>query len=332
MYCVIMGDIVHSKPLFEENKGAAAKKIRTLLDSMNVKYAEYILADFGLVRGDAFEGVLFSQRNAPQMIQEIIKSMYQMEKTTVRVSAVMDELTVVSGNRDEANGPAFYAAIEQIDKLKKQKSTHWLQASFITKTMAQGMVESVVDLLTALTKRWTDRQRQIAWAMDEHGQQAIVSKRLGITPAAVSKQLKAAYYDEYSLAWKNLTDYLTNAEEDSISEKPKKKSGYTAYYSVAMRKSEQRDYAEAIPLFKKAIELAKNELGDSDPPLSSIYNGLAASYIETEEYEEAEKALAISLQLQEPLPKARWAYARTKDLSGVLFGRQGKPVGDLEKQ
>jgi len=319
-----MGDIVQSKPLIEGSKGLAAKQIKAVLDSINVKYADYMLAVFGLVRGDAFEGILYTQRYAPQIILEIIKSVYKIDKTVVRFSVVMDALTVVSSDRNMANGPAFYSASEQIEKLRKQRSDHWLQVSFISNTIAQGMVESIIGLLTALTTRWTDRQREIAWAMDEYGQQATVSKKLDITPAAVSKQLKALNYNEYSLAWKSLEDYLEKAEEAPILKEDDEEPGYAAYYSIATRKSEQRDFAEAIPLFEKAIRLAKNELGDSDPQISNIYNGLVISYIETGKYEEAEKILAMSFQLQEQLPKSRIEYAATKNLLGGLFERQGK--------
>ncbi|MCL2811145.1 MAG: SatD family protein, partial [Clostridia bacterium] len=243
MYCVIMGDIVHSKLLFVESKGLAAKQIKEILDDINVKYANYILAEFGLVRGDAFEGVLYTQRFAPQIILEIIKSVYKINGTIMRFSAVMDTLTVVSSDRNMANGPAFHEALEQVDTLKKKKSNHWLQVSFVTDTIAQEMVESIIGLLTALTKKWTDQQREISWAMDEYGQQALVSKRLGIAPSIVSRQLKAANYSEYSLAWKSLEAYLEKAEEASIPKEVDKEPGYTVYYSVAKRKFEQRDYA-----------------------------------------------------------------------------------------
>ena len=327
MYCVILGDIVQSKAIASKEKELVRQKMKEALDSINVNYSNCILADFGLVRGDAFEGVLFTQRDAPQIIQVIIKSIYGISKTKIRISAVMDELSKVSSDRNEADGPAFYTAIKEIDRLKKQKSDHWLQVSFITKTIAQGIVESLVDLLTALTGKWTDRQREIAWAMDDHGQQIIVSKKLEISPAVVNKQLKAAHYDVYRLAWKNLTAYLEKAEEDSISRKPKEEPGYTAYYSVAVRKAGQREYAKAIPLFEKALELAKTELGDSNPQLASIYNELAKAYIENEEYQKASQALDTSFALQEQLPKARWTYAWTKNLSGALFEKQ-KKYGD----
>lgn len=215
MYCVILGDIVQSRTIDPEDRALVTHKMKAVLDAVNLRYADCILANFGLVRGDAFEGVLYTQRVAPQIIQELIKGIYAIQKTKVRISAVTDALTVVSSDRNMADGPAFHIAVEQIDKLKKEKSDHWLQVSFVTNTIAQGLVESLVDLLTALTKGWTDRQREIAWAMDDYGQQAIVSKELRITPGVVSKQVRAANYGAYSLAWKNLTAYLANAEPTS---------------------------------------------------------------------------------------------------------------------
>ena len=216
MYCVILGDIVQSRTLDPAVRGQVTQRIKSALGAINAKYADSILAEFGLVRGDAIEGVLFAQRDAPQIMQEMMKAVYPVNKTKIRMSAVMGALTVVSSDRNAADGPAFHMATEQIEALKKQNSDHWLQVSFHTNTIAQELVEGLVGLLTALTRRWTERQREIVWAMDAHGQQNIVSKKLRITPAVVSKQLKAADYREYALAWQSLTGYLEKAEGASI--------------------------------------------------------------------------------------------------------------------
>ncbi|MCL2812506.1 MAG: tetratricopeptide repeat protein, partial [Clostridia bacterium] len=63
---------------------------------------------------------------------------------------------------------------------------------------------------------------------------------------------------------------------------------------------------------------------DNDPQIASINNDLAFSYIETGEYAKAEKALAISFDLQKQLPKASPTYARAKNVLGVFFDRQEK--------
>ena len=64
MYCVIAGDIIESDKIADRNQ--AYKKMRDILNYINTEYMPHILAGLGLVRGDAFEGVLLSQYQAPQ--------------------------------------------------------------------------------------------------------------------------------------------------------------------------------------------------------------------------------------------------------------------------
>ncbi|MCL2342938.1 MAG: SatD family protein [Firmicutes bacterium] len=214
MYCVIVGDIVNSREMDFETREAATRAVKATLNGINTKYKDVILADFGIVRGDALEGVLTEPSYAPRILPEIIRNLYRAQKVTLRFSVVIDELSVVSNDRNEADGPAFHTALEKLDTLKARKSDHWLQVSFVTNTVEQPLVDGLFDLLTALTGGWTDRQREIAWAMDESARkQSAVSEALGISPPAVSKQLRAMCYDQYAYAWIRLEVYLLDLEK-----------------------------------------------------------------------------------------------------------------------
>ena len=85
----------------------------------------------------------------------------------MRLSVVLDELSVVSNDRNEADGPAFYVAIDRLNQIKAQESSHWLQVSFVANTETQPLMDSLFSLLSALTEDWTDRQREIVWGMNE---------------------------------------------------------------------------------------------------------------------------------------------------------------------
>ena len=214
MYCVIVGDIIGSREMDFETREAATEAIKEVLLKINEKYKDAILANFGLVRGDALEGVLTASQYAPPIIQEIIRDVHRTQKVKLRFSVAIDALSVVSSDRNEADGPAFYTAVERLNELKEVKSDHWLQISFVMNTAAQPLLDSFFSLISALTEEWTDRQREIAWAMDESfGGQNAVSEALGISPPAVSKQLKAMHYNVYSWAWLNLEWYLLKMEE-----------------------------------------------------------------------------------------------------------------------
>lgn len=331
MYCVIVGDIIQSKTLDQQRSIESRNKLGQILERINNKFEDSILANFGIVRGDAFEGVLFSQQFAPQIILEIIKSVYVDQQIKVRISAVMDDLSVVSSNRDEADGKAFHTAIQKIDELRQNKSDHWFQVAMVTNSIDQPLVDGILMLITALTREWTEKQTNIIWTMMEcFNQQNLVSKKLDISPSVVNKQLKAAQYDAFRESWNNLEQYFINYDELSINQ-PNVQPSYTTYYSIARRKIKLRDYSTAITFFRKSLELAIEKFGEENPNLVPIYNGLSQAYLEQlvsnnisdDEksclQQEVEKIIAMSFACQKTLPKARLEYAQTLNIRGNFY-------------
>lgn len=330
MYCVIAGDIIRSKELKKSVRYESTRAINQVLEQINIKYEKYILASFGIVRGDGFEGVLFSQQSASKIVFDIIRLLYN-EGVKVRISAVMDDLTVISSNRNRADGQAFYTALDEIEKLRKKRSTHWFQVSFQTGTIAQPLVNSLMELLESLTLEWTDRQTEIAWNMIEcSSQQSLVAQKLGVSSSVIHKQLKAAHYETFIRAWDNLEQYLICNEEvtaNPIEVTP----DYTTYYSIGMRRNELCDYEQSVQYFLKALELAEKKFGTDHPNLVSVYNGLAESYLEQSSIKEisenrkkrlqnyAEKVIEKSFQCQKTLPKTRLEYAQTLNIYGVYY-------------
>lgn len=319
MYCVIVGDIIRSREIAPETREKVLYAAKNVFDRINTDYLSSLMAAFGMVRGDAFEGVLLTQYQAPKIIQEIIKAFYRVDKTVVRISVVTGQLTTVGSDRNETDGPAFYQAMDDLEKMKKRKSGHWLQVSFDTDSLAQPIVESQLRLLTALTEGWTDRQREIAWEMEAYSmQQKLVGKKLGISTPVINKQLKAANYEAYKLAWESLEKYLVAVEEATVEDKPPEKS-YLAYYNVGLRRCKQYKFEESLPLLQKSLELAVADLGKDDLQLVPVYNALAEIYTQMSRFSQAEEAIQEAMRLQERLPKARLQYVETLQYKARMF-------------
>lgn len=211
MYCVIVGDIIDSRQLDFDERQRTTETIEKIFMDINYEYRENILSDFGLVRGDSFEGVLFSQYKSLRIVRDIIRKVYEKAGQRLRVCAAIDELSVVSSDRNKADGPAFHVAVEELEKLKAKKSTHWLQVAMKTKDdPAQPLIDTTLELLAALTAGWTDKQRELVWKMSAYGGlQKQLSEAEGFSPSVVSRQLKAANYPAYSSAWQALEQYLS---------------------------------------------------------------------------------------------------------------------------
>jgi len=222
MYCVIAGDVIQSRKLTPALRAQAARQIEALWVRLNADYAAQLLADFGAVRGDAFEGVLHSPQAAVQIVREIVEAFDEMERATpglrlrARICCAVGALSVVSRERNETDGPAFHAAEQKMNEMKAQKSTHWLQVAFAADTPTQPLLDGISALLSALTARWTRRQREAVCWMQRLNNQKEVSAAMGITPTAVSAHLKAADFRAYRRAWASLEEYFAKGGGENV--------------------------------------------------------------------------------------------------------------------
>lgn len=316
MYCVIVGDIINSKKIDIDAVDEVNNSVKDTLNYINTRYMDCILADFGLVRGDAFEGILLTHDQLPDIINDIIKGFYHIRQTKVRICVVFGELTSISTDRNEANGPAFYQAIDGISRMKAERSEHWFQVSILTPSIAQPLLDGLLNLISSVTQDWTDRQREIIWGVEELSeQQSLVSKKLGISPSVVNKQLKAAHYQAYRKAWSGLGEFLVGFEEKNLQEE----KSFLAYYGAARRKNKRHEYEEAYQLLLKAKEIAEKELENDNPQLILIYNGLAENLIKAGDLDAAGIYIELSLKVQRDLPKSRLIYAATLNISGNRY-------------
>lgn len=316
MYCVIMGDIINSRSLDDEIREKVTQAAKIAFDQINSRYRGSFLANLGLVRGDSFEGILLAQHCAPQIMQDIIKTFYNIEKTLVRISVVMGQLTVTSPDRNEVDGPAFVDVQAALAKIKERGSTHWMQVSFDAGILGQSLISSQLRLITALTERWTDKQREICWTAEEiEGHEAypketkkqelykLVAKKLDSTPAVIKKQMIAASYEAYRQGWDGIESYLMEIDEHVDRNKTIIEESYIPYLNMGQRKLGQHNFYEALLLLKKSLSMAKNILGENNLQLAPIYTCLANAFTKTAKYQDAENMIKSSLELQNAHPK-----------------------------
>jgi len=331
-----MGDIINSRSLAPEVREKVTQAAKNTFDRINTKYRGSFLADFGLVRGDSFEGVLLSPYYAPQIMMDIVKAFYNVEKTLVRISAVMGQLTITSSDRNEVDGPVFENVMGALAELKERESTHWMQISFDIGTLGQSLINSQIELITTLTERWTDKQREICWVAEEIEEQEaypkdtakkqdlykLVANKLGSTSAVIKKQLNAASYDVYRQGWDGIRAFLVEIDEYAVTDISLTQKSYLSYLNVGQRKQDQHNDSEAIPLLKEALDTAKNELGNDDIQLIQIYARLAESYTRMSIYREAENAINEALKLLDTIPKSV-QHIDILDTQAALFLSKG---------
>jgi len=266
-------------------------------------------------------------------MQDIIKIFYSIEKTLVRISVVMGQLTITSPERNEVDGPAFVDVQAALAQIKERGSKHWMQVSFDVGTLGQSLISSQLGLITALTERWTDKQREICWTAEEiEGHEAypkettkkqelyrLVAKKLDSTPAVIKKQMIAASYDAYRQGWDGIEAYLMEIDEYADGSKNIIEESYIPYLNMGQRRLVQHNFDEALPLFEKALSLAIDTLDDNDLQLAPIYTCLANTFAEMARYDEAETMIQSSMLLQKGQPRTELYIATLIEQARLLF-------------
>ena len=306
MYCVILGDMINSREMRPGERDIAGAVTRRAFDQINAEYRTYLLSGFEMASGDSFEAVLLARYKAPGIIRRLIKELYSVSR--LRISVGLGDLYTLGDDNQRVNtmdGPAFHIAADAMAVLKKNAGGHWLQLSIQTARDAQPLVQSTISLLTALTARWTDRQRKAVWDMERIGGSINeLAMNWGVTPNAVRKHLKAADYEVYRAAWNALREYLANMDINRTAA-PEKALDYTDYYNIACRDMDAGDPVSAEKSASGALEAACRKFGENDEKLAPVLNKLGEALLAARRYREAADVLERSLSVQRGLPPGR---------------------------
>lgn len=223
MYCAIFGDMVKSRDVAPIIRDDVQRKMRETLACINEEYAFVVAVPFSIIRGDAFEGVLLSATEGPEIAMRIVRAIHPMR---IRIAFGLGHLSTMpeADNVDvnEVDGPAMYCARAALDDITKEmkettrrgKKTSWFnmviaaeeESRFATSVL---LINGVFTLLSAVTAGWTQKQLKVVWAMaDMNGKQRDVAAALGNSPSDISMTLKSANYASYKKAWTALKDFL----------------------------------------------------------------------------------------------------------------------------
>ena len=284
MYCVVVGDIIQSRKMEEErDRESNRRKIEEIFNQINTEYLGDILSEFGIVRGDAFEGVLYSAVVATDIVQELIIAFWEKCRLFIRVAIVSDRLSTFQLDRNKSDGPAFIKATKGIDQLKHQRKSHWIQVYYEDALKDMTVTNSLTRMIGALTKDWTDKQKIIAFLMPQcNDNQTAVAEELSVRIPAVNKQIASIDYYSFRDAWNSIKRELEKEE--------KERAGDTEIFFVErygyarnLLKKQGEDILcslnQAEKQFEDAYVLAADHFGDDDIRTLPFLNGLLECYL-----------------------------------------------------
>lgn len=211
-FTVVIGDIRDSRML--QSRKAVQDKLKNILGEINRKYDRLIASKFLITLGDEFQGVLSDTENVLKIIEEIRMSLYPVE---LRFGIGIGEITTDINTEMSlgADGPGYYKAREAIEIMKENEKKNKTVVSDIRLETQKNsdkqviLINTIFELVKAIERRWTERQREIIWNMLQYqdGQQK-VADRLGITQVTVHKALVKGNYYVYEKAMRNVGNLL----------------------------------------------------------------------------------------------------------------------------
>lgn len=201
IYCAIIGDIKSSKTL--SDRGLTQDKLNEVLSYINKKYENDIAADFLITIGDEFQGLVTDSFIILDIIQYIQRTMYPVE---TRFGIGLGEITTKI-NRNAAigaDGPAFWAAREAINRIHNDEQSYKKQAPdimtgvYLSNKFRINEINTMLLSLKAIEHSWSETVRITVWdMMTHHDTQIECAKRLNVNRATVTKRLSEGNYYIY---------------------------------------------------------------------------------------------------------------------------------------
>jgi hypothetical protein len=219
-YCVLIGDIIKSRKY--SNRNEIQKKLNAILSETNKKYSEDIAAEFIITLGDEFQGVL----NKPDRIFQIVDNIrFSMRPVKIRVGIGIGKITteIDRSKAISADGPAYYAAREMIDDIRK-KEKGWkslsqdIKISLGTDNLEIDLINANLGLTSLLESSWTKKQFEaVRLLLYSDSLQKEAAQKIGITESSMHYRLKSAHYFDYKHSRELISKYLIHLWKEKCS-------------------------------------------------------------------------------------------------------------------
>lgn len=200
-FIAILGDIIDSKT--NANRNDIQIKLKKTINLINEKYSEDIEANFSIVRGDGFQGLLKLTTNTMNIIGDIEIAMYP---TRFRFGVGVGKVsTDISTNVYEIDGECFHHARNMIEEVTKSKEGTVMVCT--GNSESDILLNTILRLSDSIKKSWTKKQWEVIHIYIEMDQvQVRVAEELGIDKSSVSKSISKSDF----ISYKNALDVVSN--------------------------------------------------------------------------------------------------------------------------
>lgn len=184
--CVITVDIRRSKEI--KNRAEVQSRILNILNSLNMKFGTFLIADFTMTLGDEFQGVLRTTSIVLDVFKYIKKNLPVKFYCGVGIGSIE---TPLSKRPSEMDGSAFHRSRDALEEAKKRKIELVFKSG---NERIDFILNSITELILHVKNKWTKRQRDIISFLEsrENVRLSDAAKKFRVSKQAISKIVRAA--------------------------------------------------------------------------------------------------------------------------------------------
>lgn len=206
MYVVLTGDLKSSRKI--KDRMNAQEKLKNALKTINKRFSNVIIADFVVVGGDGFQGMISS----PDYISDIYRLLFEnIEHPFYLGIGIGDISTGLSRNVAEMDGMAFHMAFEALEETKKENKWIKLKSKWETNNIVACLLNFMAEAMWGWSKRQKDvvvyyrkvKNKKPNATLEE------VSTGLRIKKQTLSKILRRSKYVMLEDAEKTITSFVS---------------------------------------------------------------------------------------------------------------------------
>ena len=335
MYCAIIGDMVDSQKIPPAERDVVQRKLEHVLNGINKQFSTHISANFYVTLGDEFQGLLNESAYCLPVIRQLIKDMYPRK---IRFGiGVGDINTKIDPEKAiGADGSAYHFARNALSILKKnelptENLTSNTSLSFLVRFETGAADTTLLNLICSfiqgIISKWSEKQWETVKALMENDyRQNNAADHLGRTRSTISRNLRAARYEEYETALEKLSDYLRDTYDNTVTASVRLQQAENLISSAEYLTNVQINYVLALAKHQEALSLRETVLKSPDERIAESLDYVGLLHLKKGNAQAAlaqfKKALAMRKKLDSE--GSREKLAKSNQNIGDAFLSMGK--------
>ena len=205
-YVVLTGDLKSSRTL--ENREDVQEILKEALSLINERFKREIVAEFMVVRGDEFQGMIATPKSLTDLHYALFETVGHQFYLGVGIGSLS---TKVSKNIGEIDGEAFHNASKALEEVKRQDTWIEFRAGWET----DGIITWLLNFTAETMWHWTERQREVVnrykkmKAETDNVTLREVAEELGVTKQTISGIMRRSRYTMVENAGERVASYVS---------------------------------------------------------------------------------------------------------------------------